>query len=87
MTNILLNGILLPLMATWFIPSAIKKHGYMSLDLATKLILVFAVSIVAYVESKGWHAIPVALFNCLLIYCAALAYLHLTQKKQDPDSS
>ena len=81
MINILLNGVLLPLMATWFIPDAIKKGGYKSPQVFLKLFIVFISTLAIYFESKGWAALLLGLLNCALVYAGGVAFVYFKTKK------
>ncbi len=81
MINILLNGVLLPLMATWFIPETIRKNGYNSFQIFIKLFIIFLLTTVVYYESKGWVALLLGMFNCALVYGGGIAFVHFTNKK------
>jgi hypothetical protein len=83
MTNILLNGVLLPLMATWFIPETIRKNGYNSFQIFINLFIVFSLSTVVYYESKGWVALLLGVLNCVLVYGGGIAFVYFTNKKMN----
>ena len=83
MINILLNGVLLPLMATWFIPEAIKKSGYDSFQVFIKLFIVFLLTTAVYFESKGLIALLLGLLNCVLVYGGGIAFIYFTNKKNN----
>ena len=80
MANLILNGIILPVMATWMIPKSIKTNGLFSLQLFLKLVFVFLVSTGVYFETRGGVAPLLGLFNCMLVYAGGLTFVHLSKK-------
>lgn len=82
MANILLNGVLLPLMATWFIPDAIRKGGFNSFLVFTRLLIVFMTTVLCYFESKGMTALVFGGLNCILVYLGGVTFIYCTADKK-----
>jgi phosphotransferase system glucose/maltose/N-acetylglucosamine-specific IIC component len=83
----MLNGVLLPLMAVWFIPNALKKNDYISHIVLLNLLIVFSVTIAIHFDSKGMEAFALAIFNCFLVYLGALVSFYFKNKKlKDKDN-
>ncbi len=82
----LLNGVLLPLMAVWFIPDALKKSDYLSSKVLLNLLVVFSITVAIHCSSKGTEAIILAIFNCLLVYLGGLISFYFKSKKNKDKS-
>lgn len=83
MLTTILNGVLLPLMAVWFIPNAIERSSYLSAQVSINLAIVFCVTIIVHFENKGVNSIPIAILNSLLVYAGARVSYYFKKRKRD----
>lgn len=80
--NIILNGVLLPLMAVYFIPTEFKANGFLNLKIMWYGVIVILVSLIAYIEKGFVHSLSISFINVVLVYVGAFVFTLLTSRNK-----
>lgn len=69
--TLILHGVVLPLMATLFIPVEARKNGFFSRLVLCYLLIVFSASLFVHQEKSALYRTSLSLLNVVLIYFGA----------------
>ena len=78
--NIILNGVLLPLMAVYFIPTEVKANGFKNSKVAMYGVIILFISFFVYIEKGIAHSFLISCANVALVNIGAYFFVKLTSK-------